>query len=72
MTRQTIKTAPKDGTRFLAWWPSKFSADAAAWATTWHEINAGGIPQWHTPWEYANVGDDDEPTHWMPDPGPPK
>jgi len=67
---QPIETAPKDGTRLLAYWPG-FGVSLI------HRHNPGGEhrnPRHHYEcW----VRDDNmplggEPTHWMPLPGPPR
>lgn len=68
---QPMATAPKDGTRVLAWWPPFNEAgDNGGWVTTWWETNAGGLTGWESPWEYADL--DSPPTHWLPHPDAPK
>lgn len=68
MQWQPIETAPKDGTRLLAYWPPVFGGDNAGCATTWWVVTSSGLFGWESPWEYA----DREPTHWMPLPEPPR
>ena len=70
MAYATMETAPKDGTRVLAYWPAVLGGDNAGWATTWWATNAGGLSFWESPWEYGNKHT--APTHWMPLPEPPK
>lgn len=67
---QSMKTAPRDGTRFLAYWPAVMGEDNAGWVTTWWGVNAAGFGGWESPWEYADTYN--EPTHWMPQPDVPK
>jgi hypothetical protein len=66
---QPISTAPRDGTRILAWWPA-CDSDLCTWTTTWWSVTAGGIGQWECVWAYAD--ESDAPTHWLPDPGAPE
>ena len=57
---QPIETAPKDGTRILAWhwhW-SKQEEVIARWSDD----------QWQNAWSELTI----HPTHWMPLPEPPK
>ena len=59
MTWQTIETAPKDGTEFLAYWSGSKCFSLVGWYNDrWHETE--------TPAEVST------PTHWMPLPEPPK
>lgn len=82
MQWQPIKTAPKDGTRILLFWPS-FDRwiDVGWWKKNLRLVEIGeidGIPvsagyfsnstEWDD-YEMAKVGN--EPTHWMPLPDPP-
>lgn len=63
---QPIETAPKDGTRFLAFWPSTNPPNVnSTIVTTWW-----GMYTWET--AFITAGDDDLPTHWMPLPSPPE
>ena len=60
-----IDTAPKDGTRILAFWPdSGDGVDNEAEARTWWEND-----RWENPWGSSLY--DPPPTHWMPLPPPP-
>ena len=53
---QPISTAPKDGTRFIAWWQPCPQLPAGGWQECqWHG------EAWHHPFF-------SEPTHWMPPP----
>ena len=73
VTPRPMGEAPRDGTKVLAWWPAlPHDADTGAWATTWFKVNAGGLKQWHTPWEEALDGDDPAPTHFLPHPAAPE
>jgi len=63
---RTMEDAPRDGTRFLAYWPeSAPGAEDEATMTTWFGLN-----QWQTPHESADPSDTRAPTHWMPLPTP--
>ena len=62
MEWQDIATAPKDGTRFLAY--QKGEPIQECW---WCE----DFPEWQG-WQNDNDWDSDpDPTHWMPLPAPP-
>src|ERR1044071_4755482 len=62
---RTIETAPKDGTKFDAWAPSRFGGYRMADLSfgprgklrQHGELTAAELPRW--------------PTHWMPRPAPP-
>jgi hypothetical protein len=66
-----IETAPTDGTWVLVWGPSqRWSSVMMAWFALNHR---SGKAYWKdsTEWDdYELV--DDQPTHWMPLPEPPK
>ena len=66
-----IKTAPQDGTFFLAYWPSTFSALTGfdkneVVITTWFKHG-----KWHSPYESADLFERGGPTHWLPLPNYP-
>jgi hypothetical protein len=67
---QPIKTAPKDGTKFLGYWPSTSDwegEDNSCIVKTWFSKHG-----WENPFEAAYpVDGPDCPTHWMPEPAPP-
>lgn len=69
---QPIETAPKDGTRVLAYWPDCYGNNAAcqveSWFGPWGKGNAKMT--WQSAFEWADGHND--PTHWMPLPEPPK
>lgn len=68
---QKMATAPKDGTRVLAYWPPVFDdTENGGWVTTWWGTNAGGKSFWESPWEYAN--ESSAPTHWIQHPDAPR
>lgn len=66
MDWQPIETAPKDGTKFDAWVPSRFGGYRMADLSfgprgklrQHGELTAAELPRW--------------PTHWMPLPAPPE
>lgn len=60
---QDIETAPKDGTRFLAFEKSRESQRYECW---W-ENDFGNWEGWTDDWD-----SEPEPTHWMPLMDPPK
>ena len=63
MTWQPIETAPKDGTRFMAYERSDESEFYLCW---WEE----DFPEWQG---WQNVWDSEpEPTHWTRRPDPPQ
>lgn len=68
---QPIETAPKDGTRILAYGKHGFDVDERKWATViWQEYSKGFVCDPNEATEY-----DPEVsiiTHWMPLPEPPK
>lgn len=68
---QPIETAPKDGTRILAYWPPVLGdVDNGGWVTTWWGTSAGGASSWESPWEYADMRNG--PTHWLLHPKTPE
>jgi hypothetical protein len=68
---QPIETAPKDGTRVLAYWPDCYGNHSACQVETWFGPWAKGNSQmvWQSAFEWADGHN--EPTHWMPLPAPP-
>ena len=62
MEWQPIETAPKDGTRFIAWGPNLAVAECE-WREAWAHYDAG--------WYRSNQHPVVEPTHWQPLPSPP-
>ena len=58
---QPIETAPRDGTEILVWRTRLQRACVAWWFGRWWDIS--GRDMW---------GDENQPTHWQPLPGPPK
>lgn len=61
---QPIETAPRDGSRFLGYWPSS-GRDGDFAVTTWWDAFDGF---WESPFESADYGADYGPTRWMPHP----
>lgn len=61
---QPIETAPRDGSRFLGYWPSS-GRDGDVAVTTWWDAFEGF---WESPFESADYGADYGPTRWMPHP----
>ena len=60
---QPIETAPKNGTKFLAYWPPSDDEWVVLYAIC--HFSFGTIwPSW--------IDEKDMPTHWMPLPEPPK
>ena len=70
MTWQPIETAPKDGTKFLAYWPDVHGNQSESVVTTWHEQYSYLLNAFHTPYDSEDWTN--APTHWMPLPEPPK
>ena len=63
---QDISTAPRDGTKLLAYWPDATFPDEHCVVTTWWgEIKGTWETHFHGQNEY------DFPTHWMVQPPPP-
>ena len=60
---QPIETAPRDGTRFLAF--ERWNADYQIYECWWGE-DFGNWEGWRDAWD-----SEPEPTHWMPLPKPP-
>ena len=58
---QPIETAPKDGTRILAYCAGGDWQDVIYWEASWQ-----GAPFW------CSDRTKTDPTHWMPLPEPPK
>ena len=69
MDWQPIETAPKDGTRILAYWPADSFYAHEMQCETWFGQSLGR-DCWQSPYEDAD--DSTSPTHWMPLPEPPK
>jgi len=72
---QPIETAPKDGTKFLAFWPEDEFPFVMHWAEfdpeTAAEIGEKGYFT-YSEMAISDIGDPPEATHWMPLPDPPK
>lgn len=68
---QPIETAPKDGTRILAFWPDVYGNSSAVQIETWWGAWGHGRSKetWQNAWEWADGANN--PTHWMPLPTPP-
>ena len=65
---QPMETAPKDGTRILAWCLGAYDGPAAT-AVSWHSTYK---VWWQDPNEATEYDPDDmAPSHWMPLPEPP-
>lgn len=60
---QLIETAPKDGTRFLAYQGDREAPRYECW---WHEDGFSHWDGWQDVWD-----SEPEPTHWMPLPAAP-
>jgi hypothetical protein len=68
-TWQPIETAPKDGTKFLAYWPDHLGNGSDCVVTTWFGPWATGSELvFQTAFEWAH---ERNPTHWMPHAAPP-
>jgi hypothetical protein len=64
-TWQPIETAPKDGTKFFAYWPDDLGNGFAYVVTTWFGPSATGSELvFQTAFEWAD--ESNNPTHWMP------
>lgn len=70
---QPIETAPKDGTRIIAYEPT-YGVGTAFWQT----ITTGSyadevetVSGWRLHGMMFREGDIDQPTHWMSSPSPP-
>jgi hypothetical protein len=65
-TWQPIETAPKDGTKFLAYWPDHFCNGSDCVVTTWFGPWATNSSElvFQTAFEWAD--ESNNPTHWMP------
>lgn len=65
---QPIETAPKDGTKVLAW------ADNPCWSEPaiafWGRSNPLNMAEWLG--GHCSIRHIDQPTHWMPLPPPPQ
>lgn len=59
-----IETAPRDGTRIMAYEPSADSKNHEIW---WEDDCGGPFQGWTDDWDT-----EPEPTHWMPLPEPPQ
>jgi hypothetical protein len=70
MEWQPIETAPKDGTRILAYWPDIYANSSAVQCETWWGPWGNSKSTWQTVWEWADGPNC--PTHWMPLPEPPQ
>jgi len=65
MEWQPIETAPKDGTRIMAWWPDVV-LDKSIGVTSWM-APVGYCIHWTRDGRWSPF----DPTHWMPLPAPP-
>jgi hypothetical protein len=81
MKWQPIETAPKDGTRVLAYWPDVLANNSATQVESWYGPRGheqmlltwqSGEMQlvWQSAFEWADGPN--APTHWMPLPEPPE
>lgn len=77
MEWKPIDTAPRDGTRIWAYWPTT-NGDAvhsnAAQVETWFgpRGHPDGVAKcWQTAFEWGDDAGPCRPTHWMPLPPPP-
>ena len=70
-TWQPIETAPKDGTKFFAYWPDHFCNGSECVVATWFGPVATGCSElvFQTAFEWAD--ESNNPTHWMPHVAPP-
>jgi hypothetical protein len=70
MIWRPISSAPRDGTEFLAYWPSPAGFDDA-WniCRTWWDAD---YDRWTTPDAECDEGDAEAPTHWLPCPPQPE
>jgi hypothetical protein len=71
---QPIETAPKDGYPYLFFYPNGIGMtrySARYWATGEWRVGAKTITEgWSDEWRQLRL--QDEPSHWMPLPEPPK
>ena len=69
-TWQPIETAPKDGTKFFAYWPDHLGNGSECVVTTWFGPWATGSELvFQTAFEWGD--ESSNPTHWMPHAAPP-
>ena len=74
MTWQPIETAPRDGTRFLAYEPT-YGVGSCFWqmiVTGSYADEVETVRGWRLNGMMFRERDIDQPTHWMPLPEPPK
>jgi len=64
---QSMKTAPRDSTKILAFWPDFHNDGSESFCTTYAD---DGL--WHTPYDDAPFWSPCAPTHWQPLPSAPK
>lgn len=71
MKWQPIETAPKDGTRVLAYWPDCYGNESSCQVESWFGPVGLGGPEntWQNPYEQAYWHN--RPTHWKPLDAPP-
>ena len=71
---QPIDTAPSD-TQVVLWWPKKRLA-MSGWYVLGETLEGHVITpnpwHWYPDCDYNVIGEDDEPSHWMPMPKPPE
>ena len=64
---QTMETAPRDGTPFIAWWPEQYHFPVVIyWAKKWNPWMGWKVMGW------SHNKFSTEPTHWTPLLEPPK
>lgn len=70
MKWQPISTAPKDGTRFLAWVPPTTMGFGVVDFYHWQTAEGGRVEGWRDSFIYVSR-EGEGPTHWMPVPAGP-
>jgi hypothetical protein len=55
-----MEAAPREGTRFLAYWPDSIDNESECVVTTW-----GFGERWHNPFEDVPIDHPSAPTKWM-------
>ncbi len=71
-TVRPMETAPRDGTRIMAYWPYPLDSepsDAAGWVTTWWGRTRDQLSDgWENCWEWECPEGEYEPIRWLPHP----